>query len=53
MTAEEIKTKRRELGITIEEMARRLEVSMGTVWRWEQDRMTPTRRMQKAIRRLK
>ena len=53
MTADEIKAKREALGLTLEEMARRLDVATGTVWRWEQGRMTPTKRLQKAIRRLK
>ena len=53
MTADEIKAKREALGLTLEEMARRLDVATGTVWRWEQSRMTPTKRLQKAIRRLK
>jgi transcriptional regulator with XRE-family HTH domain len=51
--AEQIKLKRKLLGLTLEQMARRLDVNVGTVWRWEQGRNTPTHRMEKAIRRLK
>jgi len=53
MNPNEIKAKREDLGLTLEEMAHKLDVTLNTVWRWEQGRMTPTKRMQKAIRRLK
>ena len=53
MNPDEIKAKRETLGLTLEEMAHRLDVTLNTVWRWEQGRHAPTKRLQKAIRRLK
>ena len=53
MTAQEIRDKRVALGLTLQEMAHKLEVCESTVWRWEQGKNTPTKRLQKAILRLK
>jgi DNA-binding XRE family transcriptional regulator len=49
---EKVKTLRKTMGWTQEELARHIDVSLATIQRWEANRVIPSRLAQKELDRL-